>query len=216
MKKLIALLICCTALLAGCAGAVEEAASEPAVSDTAAVSEPAENSETVPAADDSRTPADELEALMKELNDYSGDVYVCVLCNDKCGNLDEMIADSDVIVRATPIETVSESPFGVWLTLKIEESSKELPSEIKLSLPKNGITLSLGNEVVLALEYFEETDDYGVTGVECGIFRAHNGKVKNAVCGKFMDDLIERYPNARPKDELTTREVFAMLKGLAK
>lgn len=212
MRKLIALLICCTALLAGCAGAVEEAVSEP-VSDTAAVSEPTENTEA--SADDNSSPEDELNALIKALNDYSGDGYVCVLYQDECSDLDEMIACSDVIVRATPTETVSKSPFGVLLTLKIEESSKELPSEIKLSLPKDRVTLSLGNEVVLALEHFKETDDYGITGVECGVFRARNDKVKNAVCGKFMDELLERYPNARPKDELTTREVFAMLKGLA-
>ena len=214
MKKLIALLICCTALLAGCAGVADKPVSEPDVNNPS-VSEPAEKAQ-VPAGEYDKLP-DELRDYVEKMNKEANSGPVYATYTDSCRNLDELLEESDIIVRATPVSVKFESFLAVIWELRIEESNSELPATIELRQVKDEFLLAEGKEVVLALNYNESTNDYYIPGGVCGLFRAEKmgDSDSSTMNGRFMDELLERYPNARPKDELTTREVFAMLKGLA-
>ena len=204
MKKCIALLIICALFLFGCAANAEngyQPSAEPASL------EPAPE----PAADSGK---------IDDLNDIdmaSGDeYYVCACYRDECGDLNGLMEFSTVVVRATPVSVEFENVAAIKWVLRIDESSIELPETIIMCQIKDKYMLEQGKEVVLALKYYDECDDYYIPSGNGGLFRTETNSETDttAMAGRFLDELLSRYPNAPAKTELTTQDVYNMLVSL--
>lgn len=209
MKKCIALLIICTLFLFGCAANAENGyptAPKPTLPEH--TPEPAavkvEGEDT---------------ACIDDLNDIDtapGNYYVCASYEDECGDLNGLMEFSTVVVRATPVSVEYENAAAIKWVLRIDESSLDLPETIIMRQMKDTYLLEEGKEVVLVLKYYDECGDYYIPSGNGGLFRTETDSETNitAMAGRFLDELLSRYPNAPAKAELTTRDVYNMLVSL--
>ncbi len=186
MKKLAICILCCAILFAGCG----------TISGTGTADN--ENLQN-------QSDFDLLESLQKFDSDNTH-IEGCYL--DGYRTINELMAISPLVVRATPVSVESESPVAVCLVLEVAEASQPGVKTIRLRQLKDGYMLRLGEEVVLAVQPDSGEGYYNIPGGGCGLFRVN--AETGTVSGMLVKSLLEDAPQLA-NEHLTLEDVFDLL-----
>ena len=120
--------------------------------------------------------------------------------------VEELMEDTVLIVRATPVAKESESPVGVCWVLRVAEASQDGVSEIRLRQLKDEYLLKMNEETVIALKGDMDSGYYYVPGGGYGLFRINDetGKVKDAA-GELLKELVG------DRENVTLEDVYDLL-----
>ncbi|MBO5049163.1 MAG: hypothetical protein J6C41_01875 [Oscillospiraceae bacterium] len=114
-------------------------------------------------------------------------------------NIEDVVQDADVIVRARPVGKEVDSAVASCWILQVEQSNIEGVTTVKLRQVKDEYYLREEEEVVLALQ--EQEDDpgyYYVQGGGYGLFRINTED--NVMEGLLLEQLLTDYENATLTD----------------
>lgn len=125
--------------------------------------------------------------------------------------IEDLLKDTVLIVRATPIAVEVESDAAVCWVLEIAESSGGSTEAIQLRQMKDEYLLKEGQEVVLALEEDNEPGYYHIPGGGVGLFR--EGGVRSEFWAPLLQKGRTEFPDAL-RETGTLLEVYDCLIAL--
>lgn len=184
MKKILINVLVCALLLSGCAGVLERPQQ----------------------AEDSLSQGFALDMEGSESK------KVIAMYDKGYDSVEELMAESVVLVRAIPVAIEDESDVAVCFVLDVKESNYRGVETIRLRQIKDEYCLELGKEVVLALQPDVGEGYYNIPGGGCGLFRVD--EETNKTTGVLMDSLLESAPqsySAKGGKDLTLEQVYDLL-----
>ncbi|MBR4193093.1 MAG: hypothetical protein IKQ54_02025 [Oscillospiraceae bacterium] len=118
--------------------------------------------------------------------DSASETQIIACYTGAYSSVEDLLKDTVLIVRATPVAVETESDAAICWILEIAESSDGRTGEIKLRQLKDEYLLVKGQEVVLALENDSGPGYYNIPGGGVGLFR------KGGVRSEFWEPLLQR------------------------